>query len=249
MRETRSKAGQATKPGNSQSKISKTPSKATKATKAAKNELKPHKASKELSSALMNLSSDRLKRMIKEYCATNEALAKRLELDLLVSRKDVVPYHADIASDNSDNEEEDDEEAEEDEEKDDEEKDEEVEEDSAREKVIEGQPVAVGDDDKVPRYALCKHCLVEFDVTLNRKGDCIWHTGKKEPYWDDDFWADHDENCHGDISSLEDESEFAEGFKWTCCEKLGDGEGCKSTKHLAATPAYAAALRKRKRED
>ncbi len=57
--------------------------------------------------------------------------------------------------------------------------------------------------------------------------------GRREIYEDDDFWADHDDLCHGDPASFEDDPDYAEGFIWSCCKKLGDDEGCKTTKHRA----------------
>jgi hypothetical protein len=50
---------------------------------------------------------------------------------------------------------------------------------------------------------------------------------------DADYWADHDENCHGSYSDYEDEPEAQEGFFWTCCDNQGDHEGCMVTKHKA----------------
>lgn len=47
--------------------------------------------------------------------------------------------------------------------------------------------------------------------------------------WDDfeDDWANP---C-----DFEDDPEYADGFKWSCCENRGDHEGCKSTKHKSDT--------------
>lgn len=69
--------------------------------------------------------------------------------------------------------------------------------------------------------------------------------GKKEYYDDDDFWADHDEDCHGYIDNLVDEPDYAEGFKWSCCDALGNDEGCKSTKHKAEVNIINKALKRR----
>lgn len=55
--------------------------------------------------------------------------------------------------------------------------------------------------------------------------------GKKEFNDDDDFWADHDENCHGQYRDLIDEPDYAGGFSWSCCDRPGDDDGCKSTRH------------------
>ena len=56
----------------------------------------------------------------------------------------------------------------------------------------------------------------------------------KEVDYDADFWADHDEDCHGPMDSFGDDPDFAEGYVWSCYENNGDDEGCKSTKHKAA---------------
>jgi hypothetical protein len=49
--------------------------------------------------------------------------------------------------------------------------------------------------------------------------------------WDGDFWADHDEDCHGTIDDEASRIEYPEGFKWDCCEELGDQKGCKRSRH------------------
>jgi hypothetical protein len=60
---------------------------------------------------------------------------------------------------------------------------------------------------------------------------CLLDT--KDVYFDDDFWADHDEDCHGTYESFEDDEDFAEGFIWQCCEMRGDEGPCKRTRHKA----------------
>jgi hypothetical protein len=50
---------------------------------------------------------------------------------------------------------------------------------------------------------------------------------------DGDFWADHDEDCHGIIDSDFCREEYPEGFKWQCCEKQGPEAGCTKGKHEA----------------
>lgn len=47
--------------------------------------------------------------------------------------------------------------------------------------------------------------------------------------YDGDFWADHDENIHGRIDELQED--FPEGYRWTCCNKLGNEEGCEIGMH------------------
>lgn len=55
-----------------------------------------------------------------------------------------------------------------------------------------------------------------------------------EPDYEGDFWADHDENCHGTIDSDWARKEYPQGFIWTCCDELGDedeDEGCETGPH------------------
>ncbi|KZF22543.1 hypothetical protein L228DRAFT_238488 [Xylona heveae TC161] len=81
------------------------------------------------------------------------------------------------------------------------------------------------------RYAFCTNCKEEFDVADNRRGDCIFHDGELEPDYDD-FFADHDENIHGDIDSDFCKEAYPEGYTWSCCD--GEGiysEGCHKGKH------------------
>lgn len=62
----------------------------------------------------------------------------------------------------------------------------------------------------------------------------IWTCiGTKNPDYASEFWADHDENCHGPYESFTDDPDFAEGFMWDCCEKRGDGKECMITRHRA----------------
>jgi hypothetical protein len=74
--------------------------------------------------------------------------------------------------------------------------------------------------------------------------------------YESDFWADHDVRCHGPYEAFKDDPNYAEGFMWECCDKSGDDEGCKSTKHKAkvnlvvpAPPPVLAPSKKRKAEE
>ncbi|KAK7535850.1 uncharacterized protein J3D65DRAFT_626472 [Phyllosticta citribraziliensis] len=87
---------------------------------------------------------------------------------------------------------------------------------------------------KRPRYAVCSLCREEFDVTQNSKTACKYHDEELEPT-DDDFWADHDEDCHGPIDDEENKVNFPEGFVWSCCEGQADSEGCKTGWHEEKT--------------
>jgi hypothetical protein len=57
-----------------------------------------------------------------------------------------------------------------------------------------------------------------------------------EAYFDSDFWADHDEDCHGRIDDLIDEPDFEDGFQWTCYERLGGEDGCVRSRHKPDVP-------------
>jgi hypothetical protein len=46
-----------------------------------------------------------------------------------------------------------------------------------------------------------------------------------------DFWADHDDNCHGIKETLHDHPDNAGGFVWSCCEQRGDADGCQAREY------------------
>ncbi|KAK4209183.1 hypothetical protein QBC37DRAFT_430711 [Rhypophila decipiens] len=81
--------------------------------------------------------------------------------------------------------------------------------------------------------AICVQCEESFDPDDNQVKECRYHNGELEPDDDSDFWADHDERCHGTIDSDFCRKEYPQGFIWTCCDKLGDEEGCKLGRHEA----------------
>jgi hypothetical protein len=189
-----------------------------------------------LKDALAVLDKKSLLDLLLKIVEDNLIVQRTLENKILVRGKDVVRYHVDTDSEDrgSDEEESDAEES-----------------DDERPKYKERQPIAIKDHEATGRIAICLNCNSQFNVTENEKGDCLWHTGilislkyfdsmpssiigEKELYHDDDYWADHDPNCHGDPESFIDDDDFAEGFQWTCCDQPGDNNGCKSTKHKAA---------------
>ncbi|OPB44872.1 hypothetical protein A0O28_0090100 [Trichoderma guizhouense] len=77
---------------------------------------------------------------------------------------------------------------------------------------------------------VAKKCSATFDPSDTAK-NCFYHNGELEPDYDGDFWADHDENCHGTIDTDEMRDEFPEGFIWSCCDKGGDDIGCRWGRH------------------
>ncbi|KAL7784098.1 cytochrome P450 [Trichoderma ceciliae] len=79
--------------------------------------------------------------------------------------------------------------------------------------------------------AICVQCDLIFNPSFNLYKECRYHSGQLEVDWHGDFWADHDENCHGIIDMDEMREEYPEGFVWTCCNKEGGEEGCRSGRH------------------
>ncbi|KAG4443386.1 hypothetical protein IFR05_001175 [Cadophora sp. M221] len=171
-----------------------------------------------LKNAINTMDAARLRMHLRQYCEAIPELRRGLERQLLVKGKGVVRYHRNTDSEDdaeSENRSSEDEDASE----------------IGREKPL--MPIAIGDEEFTPMYAKCENCEEEFDVSCNNTRECHWHTGEKELYYDGDFWADHDDNCHGDPASFEDDSDFADGFMWSCCQNSGDHEGCKTTRHKA----------------
>ncbi|KAJ9653478.1 hypothetical protein H2198_007320 [Neophaeococcomyces mojaviensis] len=81
------------------------------------------------------------------------------------------------------------------------------------------------------RYVHCVQCYEMFDVMDNDDESCCYHDGYLEVDYELDFWADHDEDCHGTIDSLELRNEYPEGYTWNCCDQSGDTEGCMHGPH------------------
>lgn len=57
-------------------------------------------------------------------------------------------------------------------------------------------------------------------------------SGDKEVDYESDFWADHDENCHGDPEDFVDDPDFEGGFLWSCCGEIGSAKGCVVSRHV-----------------
>ncbi|KAK0645338.1 hypothetical protein DIS24_g7988 [Lasiodiplodia hormozganensis] len=88
---------------------------------------------------------------------------------------------------------------------------------------------------KRKRYEMCEQCHKEFDTTKNSSDACVWHSGDLEVDVYGDFWADHDEDYHGEIDTEEMREEFPDGFIWEgCCEQRGSAKGCEVSEHVAA---------------
>jgi hypothetical protein len=53
-----------------------------------------------------------------------------------------------------------------------------------------------------------------------------------EPDEESDFWADHPQDA---IESDEYRRLYPEAFAWTCCQRVGDEEGCTLDVHVPDT--------------
>ncbi|KAK2736321.1 hypothetical protein FQN55_001707 [Onygenales sp. PD_40] len=82
-----------------------------------------------------------------------------------------------------------------------------------------------------PRYVICENCDEEFDVLDNSKESCWYHPEFSEPDYDD-FFADHDENCHGPIDCDATRKEYPEGFIYPCCDRTGAEDPCEVDWHV-----------------
>lgn len=124
-----------------------------------------------LKKAIDTMDHTRLRLLVKNYCETMEPVREDLEKSLLVPGGEVVRYHVDTES-------EDDKDGEKEGSSEDEIKDEDASDiEKAPKERKERKPIAVADDEMVPRYTICLRCKAEFDVTANDKGDCKWHSG------------------------------------------------------------------------
>lgn len=75
------------------------------------------------------------------------------------------------------------------------------------------------------RYEICDNCNKDFDVSKASK-NCVFHPEMSEPDDESDFWADHDENCHGTIDSDWCRKEYPEELIYPCCDRDLNSTGC-----------------------
>ncbi|KAF5551761.1 hypothetical protein FNAPI_7367 [Fusarium napiforme] len=80
---------------------------------------------------------------------------------------------------------------------------------------------------------VCVQCDQAFTHQDNTETSCRYHPGDLDVDDTGDFWADHDEDCHGEIDTPEMREEMPDGFRWACCDKLGGRKGCTKGKHQA----------------
>jgi hypothetical protein len=122
-----------------------------------------------LKEAINSLGTELLRGELEFLCHEFPIVIHALENRLLVQGKDVVRYHIDTDSEDDANSEIESEESES-------ESDVSDKSDSDRESK-KRKPIVIGDDEFTARMATCENCKQEFDVTLNDRGDCVWHPG------------------------------------------------------------------------
>jgi hypothetical protein len=122
--------------------------------------------------AIHTLSAEQLRQEVNTLGLLNRVNNEHLWKRLTVPGKEVVRYHVDTDSEDASG-------AESEEEGEEEES---ASDSDAREDGDSGRketkPIAIRNDEMTPRYANCENCNEEFDVTLNERGDCVWHSGK-----------------------------------------------------------------------
>ncbi|KZL81225.1 hypothetical protein CI238_11097, partial [Colletotrichum incanum] len=83
------------------------------------------------------------------------------------------------------------------------------------------------------KSVVCVQCNEMFNPAENSsREDCRYHPGFFQLNLDDDFWADDDQDERA-LDTVEYREAFPDGFKWTCCERVGHVTGCCKGPHEA----------------
>lgn len=129
-----------------------------------------------LQKAIKSLSAKLLRAELLFLCQEFPVIIHTLEDRLLVRGMDVVRYHVDTDSeDDADSEIENEESASEND----------VGDKSVTNRESQKRkPIAKGDEEYTARMEVCENCKQEFDVTLNERGDCLWHPGTVPPFFE-----------------------------------------------------------------
>jgi hypothetical protein len=123
-----------------------------------------------LKKTIGSLSAELLRTELEFLCREYPAVVPALESRLLVSRKEVVRYHADTESEDDANSENESETSASESGSGDNS-------DSDADGDTKRKPMAKRKEDLTSRIAVCENCKQEFDVTSNERGDCVWHPG------------------------------------------------------------------------
>ena len=65
------------------------------------------------------------------------------------------------------------------------------------------------------------------------------HPGELEAEYQAQSWWDWDEPTHGEIDSFANRREYPEGFRWSCCDLLGNEVGCTEGEGESIDQMYA----------
>ncbi|KAK1498969.1 hypothetical protein CCUS01_02589, partial [Colletotrichum cuscutae] len=87
---------------------------------------------------------------------------------------------------------------------------------------------------KMPRTDVCANCKEKFDVNRNAPDACRYHPGDFELDEDLEVWDTIDDiGQFCEMDSEEYRADVPEGFRWSCCQRVGDVEGCQEEQHVA----------------
>ncbi|KAJ0137465.1 hypothetical protein CTA2_2032 [Colletotrichum tanaceti] len=83
---------------------------------------------------------------------------------------------------------------------------------------------------------VCVRCNLKFDQDNNSAEACCYHTGTFELDESLEFWEEVDDYDGGgnpfyQRDSAEVRTDCPEGFRWTCCDRVGDVAGCRKGRH------------------
>ncbi|KAK2025464.1 hypothetical protein LX32DRAFT_518611, partial [Colletotrichum zoysiae] len=96
-----------------------------------------------------------------------------------------------------------------------------------------------------PKTDACTQCEEEFDPDDNASDACCYHPGDFELDEDLEFWDGVDDYDwpaeHYQRDGESNRQDCPEGFRWSCCERVGVVEGCETGRHegRGATTAEA----------
>ncbi|KAF4784468.1 hypothetical protein HER10_EVM0008716 [Colletotrichum scovillei] len=87
---------------------------------------------------------------------------------------------------------------------------------------------------KMPRTDVCANCKEKFDVNRNAPDACRYHPGDFELDEDLEVWGTIDEvEEFYEMDSEEARADVPEGFRWSCCQRVGEVECCQKGQHVA----------------
>ncbi|KAG2348062.1 hypothetical protein BDR05DRAFT_996358 [Suillus weaverae] len=71
----------------------------------------------------------------------------------------------------------------------------------------------------VPRWDVCANCKEEYDISGERNDEeCCYHSGDLDA--DEEYFADHDEDCHGPMDTEENRAQFPRDLSGTVVMRM-----------------------------